>query len=386
VLTKQRKNTEWYLALFALATIILAWGIGRHNKTEDWHQAISTYYPDSTHQTEQIKEGIWKLVGNDSHSFLVKGEGKGYAGHIKLLIRYGQNHDLKNIHVVSSGETTSYFKKVKRADFFARFQDKDLFSSVKTYRRIDAVSGATKTSEGIVASVHSASSELAGYLNLKTPGELSNEQIQFGAKEGLVLLLFALGIISRIKHFPFKNLVKWTTLGTGLVFLGFVYNSPITLTRLNSFLLGFWPDWHSELHIYLLFFGVLLILVTSGRNIYCHSFCPFGALQEVLGKLSKASKVKLNNYYLWVWFQRSLAWIAIILALVFRNPSVSEYEVFGAAFQFTGSHLLFVLLAITVIASLVFHKPWCNFFCPVNPVFSYLNLFRNKIHSLWAKK
>jgi hypothetical protein len=386
VLNKQRKNTEWYLALFALATIFMAWGIGKQSKKEDWHQIISNYYPDNIYQTKQVDQGIWKLKGNNSHFFLVKGEGEGYSGYIKLLLQYDKNHNLQNIHVVSSSETPSYFQRVKRAGFFSRFQDKDLFSSVKTYRQIEAVSGATKTCEGVVASVHLASSELAGYLDLKTPGELSDEQIKFGAKEALVLLLFALGIISRIRRLPYKNVLKWITLGTGLVFLGFVYNSPITLSRLNSFLLGFWPNWHSELHIYLLFFGVLIILLTSGRNIYCHSFCPFGALQEVLGRLSKASKVKLNNYYLWVWFQRALAWIVIILALVFRNPSISEYEVFGAAFQFTGSHLLFVLLAITVIASLVFYKPWCYFLCPVNPVFSYLSLFRQKIRTLWARK
>ncbi|MCF8308512.1 MAG: 4Fe-4S binding protein [Bacteroidales bacterium] len=72
-----------------------------------------------------------------------------------------------------------------------------------------------------------------------------------------------------------------------------------------------------------------------------------------------------------------------MLALFFRNPAVSEYEVFGSIFQFTGSVWLFVLLALVIIASLLIKKPWCNFFCPINPIFGFLSVFRKKMRSLW---
>jgi len=382
----RKKNIEWHLALFALATIVVFWFVGKYSQKEKWDEKISEYYPDILYQKEQLSDGVWRLKGEDESFFLVKGEGKGFAGYIKLLILYNSDYQFKDVHVVSSSETPSYFKKVIRNDFFLHFRNQDSLTFVETYRKIDAVSGATKTCEGIIASVHSASSLLAKSQNMQPPADLVNKNLQFGMKELLVIFLLLLGIIGRLKKFPYKKYVLWTSLVLGLVFLGFVYGFPITLTRLNSFLLGYWPDWHSELYLYLLFFGVLAILLTTGKNIYCYTFCPFGALQEVLGKLGKANHASLNNRQLWSWLQRTTAWIAIILALVFRNPSISEYEVFGAAFHFTGSHWLFLLLAVVIVASLIIWKPWCSFFCPVKPAFAYIQLYMKKIHGLWVKK
>ena len=383
----RKKNIEWYLAIFALATIIIFWFVGKYGQKEQWDEKISKYYPDSLYQKEQLSDEVWKLCGDGKSYFLVKGKGKGFAGYIKLLVLYNSDYRIKDLYVVSSSETPSYFKKVIRKDFFSNFfRKQDLLKSAKTYRKIDAVSGATKTSEGIIASVHSASTLLAKSQNMKPPADLVNENLQFGMKELLVIFLLLLGVIGRLKKFPHKKYVLWTSLVAGLIFMGFVYGFPITLTRVNSFLLGYWPDWHSELYLYLLFIGVFVILLTTGKNIYCHTFCPFGALQEVLGNLGNARNADLNKRQLWNWFQRSFAWIAIILALVFRHPSASEYEVFGAAFHFTASHWLFLLLAVVIIASLFIRKPWCNFFCPVSPVFSYIQLYRKKIRGLWVKK
>ena len=382
-MNNRRRNLEWYLALFALLTIVVAFWIGKEQEKELSVETIHHFYPDSIYQTQSINENLWKIRSSNQHFFLVKGEGKGYSGRIKLLIRYDSDSVLRKVHVVSSNETPSYFSKVMSRDFLKHFEQEDVLSVFKDQKEIDAISGATKTCIGITQGVKEASLKFAEYQNITPLPERKEAELQIGSKEIIILFLFLLGILSRIKTFPYQKPLKWLSLFTGMIFLGFVYNEPISLTRINSFLIGFWPDWHSELHIYLLIFGVLLIFLTSGKNVYCHSICPFCHVQELTARIGNAKPIKMNSSYFWIWVQRLLAWAAVLLALFFRNPVVSEYEVFGPVFQFTGSVWLFVLLALVIIASLLIKKPWCNFFCPINPIFGFLSVFRKKMRSLW---
>lgn len=382
-MSSRRKNLEWYLALFALITIVVAFWAGKEQKKEQWSETIHHFYPDSIYQTQSINDNLWEIRSANQHFFVVKGEGKGYSGRIKLLIRYDSDSVLGKVHVVSSNETPSYFSKVMSRDFLKHFEQEEVLSVFKDQKNIDVISGATKTCTGITEGVKEASLRFAEFQNITPLPERQAAELRIGSKEIIILFLFLLGILSRIRTFPYQGLVKWLSLFTGMIFLGFVYNEPISLTRINSFLIGFWPDWHSELHIYLLIFGVLLIFLTSGKNVYCHSICPFGHLQELTARTGNAKPIKMKSGYLWIWVQRLLAWAAVLLALFFRNPVVSEYEVFGPIFQFTGSVWLFVLLALVIIASLLIKKPWCNFFCPIHPIFGFLSVFRKKMRSLW---
>ncbi len=383
----KRKSLEWYLALFALLTIIFVWWLGKNNSQDQTMRQIRNYFPvkDYTINKTEGSDAVWKLSGENNKGYLSKANGKGYAGSVTVLAEYSNDYQVRSVIILSHQETPSYFKKVLQKDYLDYFTQKKWDHFFKKNREIDVISGATKSSEAIYRGVQSASIQLASAQNLKPIPDINETGWQIGFKEVVVVVIFLMGILSRFHKFRYKKYLKWATLMCGMVFIGFVFNEPITITRVNSFLIGFWPDWHSELYIYLLFFGVLLILLTSGKNVYCHTFCPFGALQELTGKLGKAGNVRLKSRYFWMWFQRSLAWIAILLALFFRNPGISEYEVFGAVFQFTGSVWLFLLLGIVLIASFIIRKPWCNYFCPVNPIFGFIQLFRNKIKSLWQK-
>ena len=86
-----------------------------------------------------------------------------------------------------------------------------------------------------------------------------------------------------------------------------------------------------------------------------------------------------------MWGQRGLAWLAVMIAFLLRNPGVSSYEVFGTLFDFTGSTVLFVLLGIVLIASLFAKRPWCNYLCPLDPVYDIIRLIRTWIIELWHK-
>jgi len=101
----------------------------------------------------------------------------------------------------------------------------------------------------------------------------------------------------------------------------------------------------------------------------------------VIGDAKTRSVGRSKNLLLWV--QRGLAWLAIVLALVLRNPGLTSYEIFGTLFDLTGSMWQFAILGIILIASLFIRRPWCNYLCPLRPVVNLYRTFRKWILESW---
>jgi len=81
------------------------------------------------------------------------------------------------------------------------------------------------------------------------------------------------------------------------------------------------------------------------------------------------------------WFSRIIAWLAIVLALYYRNPVKLNYEIFGVAVNLTGASYLFAMTGIFFIASVFIKRPWCNYLCPMTPLYDLLKMIvarRNK--------
>jgi len=168
--------------------------------------------------------------------------------------------------------------------------------------------------------------------------------------------------------------------------LGFIYNAPLTMANIHSLLLGFWPQWQMNLYWFLLIGGILFLLAIGNKNPYCQWFCPFGAAQECMGVIGGAKAREPKRYReLLRWTQRGLALFAVVVALWYRSPGLSSYEVFGTLFSFTGSSIQFVLLAIVLIASLFIKRPWCNHLCPLRPVMDFIRLIRIWMRELWQR-
>ena len=59
-------------------------------------------------------------------------------------------------------------------------------------------------------------------------------------------------------------------------------------------------------------------------NIYCHHICPFGTVQECLAVFGKAKHLQSKQYVgFFKWLRRGIVWLAVLVALIFRNPGIS---------------------------------------------------------------
>jgi hypothetical protein len=201
-------------------------------------------------------------------------------------------------------------------------------------------------------------------LELAVPGE--RREVVFGFAEMALIALFVVGTLRRRLRGRAKKLVRLGTLFAGMVLLGFVLNSPFVLAHINMVLLGYWPEWQTHLFWYILIAGLLLFKAKKEWNVYCYDFCPFGAIQEFLGMIGGAKPRRVRWKSSLLWAQRILTLSAISLALAFRNPGVTSYEIFGTAFTLEGSDYQFMLLAIIVLTSLFLYRPWCRYLCPLH--------------------
>ena len=175
-----------------------------------------------------------------------------------------------------------------------------------------------------------------------------------------------------------------------MIVLGFIYTAPLTITMIISLLSGYWPDWHNNLYWYLLLGGILFVTTVDAKNPYCYWFCPFGAVQECLAKVSGARPYRPSSLARGLqWVQRGLALTAIGLGLALRRPGVASFEPFATLFDLRGNAEQWSFLALILIASLAVYRPFCNYLCPLDPVVEFIAAGRRWLKEFaarWTKK
>jgi len=381
------KKTERIIGVLAFVTMVAAWMIGSAGSHFDLESVLSRVMPqaerfeklDSQTYTVYMGKPAEVLVG-----YVTTGEANGFAGPLKVAVAVDLKGEVVALDVVDQRETPAWFKRVKDSRFLDGMLGKSYADSFQIYEDIDAVTGATFTTRAIAESVLQGSRWIAAdRLGFELPSKIP-PRIIFGFRESILVFLFTLGIVAHRRGFQYTRQLRRLSLLVGIVAVGFLYNSPLSLAYINKFILGFWPAWQTHLYWYLLLGGTLLILFVSNRNPYCHWFCPFGAVQECVGAVGGKKTLSAGQYRRPLqWLTRTVVWLAIVIALLFRSPGLTGYEVFDSMFTGKGSSLQFILLGIVLLAALVVRLPWCTYLCPITPVMDFLRVIRRWVMEIW---
>ena len=384
---KPSKRLENTLAVVALAIVIIAWFAGSFRAESDLAPFLKQALPQADHFEPASGRTYIAWENSDKEhliGYVTTASADGYAGEIEMAVAVSAEGAIIGLAIVEQMETASFFQRVLRSDLLQSLKEKAYSDSFVLNKDIDGVTGATYSSRALVGAARRASRMVAS-INLGLPAiKEPSPPIQLGIPEAVLITLFVFGIIGRLKRFKYKKTARWASMLAGLSVLGFIYNKPLTLVQINKLLLGFWPAWQTHLYWYLLLAGILFIYTINNRNPYCEWFCPFGSTQECLGVIGGAKKRIPEPYHTFLrWIQRALALLAIVLALLYRNPSISSYEVFGAFFHLIGSTFNFALLGVVLIASLFIRRPWCSYLCPLRPVTDFIRLVRSWVKTAW---
>jgi NosR/NirI family nitrous oxide reductase transcriptional regulator len=383
-------KTERLLAIIAIFTIILAWIIGYWRAGGDVRPYLHEAFPQAGY-FQPVGNGYYQAWESQSREtllgYVTVGSANGYGGPMQVAVAVDLEGQVLGLSVVRQKETPAWMQRVLKSDLFDSLIGKSYADAFELGDDVDGVSGATYTSRAIVEVVQEGSREIVGsQLGLPVPVQ-DKPRIILGIPEITLILLFAAGYIGHQQHFKYKKQIRWVSMLVGLIVLGFVYNNPLTIAFINKLLMGYFPDWHTSLYWYLLLGGILFVYTVDNKNPYCEWFCPFGAAQECMGAIGGAKVRTLAEYRTTlVWIQRGLAWLAIVVALLFRNPGISSYEVFGTLFSLIGSGFQFILLGIILVAALFLKRPWCSYLCPLRPVTDLIRLVRKWVIETWQKR
>jgi len=390
---------ERKLAVVAMLTIVAAWIIGLLRYEPDIVPFLREAMPGAD-RFELCQEGLYAAIsprGRTSDTskddaantpeqttigYVALGQADGYGGPMRVAVGVDPSGSVVGIAVVDHRETTAYFQRVEAADLLEALLGRRYSDSFRFGEDLDGVTGATLTAGALARSVEAGLRDVAGGpLKLPLPPQ-EIAPLEFGIPEATLAALFVVALFGYSGGSRRRKAIRWLGLLIGLVMLGFVYNKPLTLTNVNSLLIGYWPGWRSGLYWYLLAVGVLLLPLVLGRNPYCRAICPFGATQEGLALVGQSKPRIPQRYRVYLrWIPRFLAWAAILMALVYRNPALANYEVSGTLFNLIGSDLQFVILALFLVGSLFVTRPWCNYACPLRAVTDYLRLVRKEMRA-----
>lgn len=383
---EQRNRRDRWLMSLTVLLILAAWGYGYLTAGTQVAPLVKNVIPGAV--TVQTQGQLF--VGLDAQGqvigYAAVGQAPGYGGPIETLVGVDPAGQILGVEVVSRRESPGFFRLLEKHDLAGQFAQHTVADPLLIGQDLDAISGATISAEGVANSVRRAARRIAADgLNVSLPPE--QRPIEWGWPEVTLVLLFASGYIGhRLRRPVLKRRIRWATLLTGMVTLGFIYTIPLTITMVISLLSGYWPDWRTNLYWYLLIGGIIFVTGVNGKNPYCGWFCPFGAFQECLATVSGAKLYRPRDLNMPLkWVQRGLALAAIVFGLALRQPGVAGYEPFATLFDLQGTGVRWALLVTVVLAGLMIYRPFCNYLCPLDPVVDFVGVGRRWLKEGWSR-
>lgn len=381
---KKLRRRRWILiGSFLLAAA--AWIYGYFTSGTDIFPLVDDVIPGAERVESRENYYVGYGAGGDIVGYAALGESQGYCGSMEVLVGINPQGVIQGVKVVDHCESPGFFRLIESQGFLEQFPGKSYEQSLRIGKGLDAVSGATLSAEGIASSAREAV-RILSRTALQDPLPPEKKRLEFGWPEIALIALYVAGYIGHRMRGTWSTRIRWVTLLTGMVVIGFIYTAPVTIAQIIAFLIGFWPDFYSNVYWYLLLGGILFVTTVDAKNPYCSWFCPFGAYQETLAQITDAPIYKPRKWRdAFTWLQRGLAFVALLLGFAFRNPGVAGFEPFATLFDLRGVPVEWIFLAVVTIASLLMYRPFCNYFCPIDPAVDFIAEIRSWVLEVWRK-
>lgn len=298
---------------------------------------------------------------------------QGYGGPVPLRIHVSKDGVVAAIEAEPNAETPDFFNQAKL--LLTRWQGKTVDVAMAETDKVDAVSGATFSSNAIIANMqrglayanrHTAQSKAATDASgviLEGSDSSSASGWTIGGIAALIVVL--LGAIVPL----FYKSRRWHTvqLVLNVVVLGLWTGTFVSFTLLmRLFSGGLSLAALATLAAPLLMVLVALFYPLAGKpGHYCAHVCPFGSAQELAGKLTRRKlrvPVRLNkalNMF------RTVLW-AVLMVLLLTGTWVAwiDYELFTAFLYSSASVWVVVLAVLFLVLSVWVPRPYCRYVCP----------------------
>lgn len=340
----------------------------------DLEQA-SNFFKDASSITKNDK---WFVVYNESgeltgfllHSEQFPPEIKGYNGKVPLLIALNNEKSIIGIEMLPNRETGDFLERLMVKKYLKNWDNYNLLEGIEL--QVDVVSGATATSVAIARNVKKTLSGFA--LGINANYQVNNGVNQQSIIRYVVFFLFLTFALFSF-FFPTKSSKYRTVLRIlSILILGFLLTEMLTIEKFYQWIINGFNLENQLILIILLVLSLGLSLVT-GRNFYCNYVCPFGNLQEQIGKTSTI-RIKIPRFISLYKSQiRRYLFVGIMIVLsIGLLVDLTKIEPFLAFSYNVASIFVLVLASFFIVLSFFIKRPWCNYFCPTGFVINSLKL------------
>ena len=279
----------------------------------------------------------------------------GFAGKTPLLIALDKKQKIIGTKILNNNESESYLQYVAKEGLYDNWNGLTISEALN--KQVDAISGATYTSEGVINSLK------ARLAVLNKSDYYQQNSILSIIKRICSLLIIAFAVFCFFNPKKTKP-YRLYLLGLSVIVLGFWQGTFLSLAKMNAAMTGSIPLLPQIVFWIILILSIVLPLVTR-KQFYCMWLCPFGALQELIGKFTKKKiniPVSVSKVLV---FLRKIILLGIIFWLIIGLTfDLSYLEPFSAFNIQSASAFVLIFAGLFLVLSAFITKPWCRFLCP----------------------
>ena len=361
------------LSLTVCVLMILAVSLVRDGRFLG-HEVYSTSVSESETLADSAESDVQNSVRTEDDGTMVVNTTElgrdiiGYAGPVPLDI-YIKDGAIVSVKALDNQETPEFFEEA--SEILSSWDGKTLDQALQS--EVDAVSGATFSSRAIIDNVR------RGVLFARQSSEKESIWSKFDdspkAIAGLIAALMAAILPLFIKNKTYRLL----QLMLNVAVLGFWCGTFISYSSLIGYM-------SNGMNIIRLMVPAVLLVTAfiyplfGKKSYYCTNVCPFGSLQELVGrsvkykvKIRPATIKKLDTFRRVLW---AVLMICLWTGLWFDWV---DYEPFSAFVIQSASWIVITIAVVFVLLSAIVTRPYCRFVCPTGSIMKFSQKSRHTI-------
>jgi len=290
----------------------------------------------------------------------------GYGGRVPVAIMVSDQGRITSIRILGNSETPSYLDRVVGAGLLAPFIGKTPAEAVGL--SVDAVSGATYSSQGLLSSIRAG---LSSIQSVSFTQEKPQTDLHVVAKKVAAAVVLLIGLVCAIGPKKFRRF-RPGLMVADVVVLGFVGGVMLSTAQFAAWISG-GPGLPTGIVPFSAFIIAALFPLVTGRRIWCDFMCPYGAASELMSMIP-VRKFRAGPTVRKIAGYAGLLYLCMLVGVlvVWPDLDLASFEPF-AAFSLLAAPVASLIIAVLfLLVSAVCPKFWCRFLCPTGRI---LDLF-----------
>lgn len=352
------KILKQIIQLLTCCLLLIAIAINKNQKIG------GTTLPETSDAKIEISHDEWN-TDNGFRVISTKNIAKdiwGYSGNVPLFI-YLKDNKINRIEIQPNSESPEFISSIIKNGLLSTWTG--LSPQQALLKQVDAVTGATLSSNAIITSVQKAMQYAENGVALDKGTHFKWNDIRFWCVLVIVLSGIIVPLYSKNKYFRIGQLCM------NVAVLGFWSGSFISLSLLVNYLSNGINLWMSIIPL-LLLIAAFIFPLFGKKSHYCMWICPMGSCQELLGKIVP-DKIKispkmiqdLNTFRDGLWLTIMMVmWLGVGFELL-------DYELFSVFLFYQAPIPLLIIALLFAILSGIVQRPYCRFVCPTGSLFKF---------------